>query len=331
LDSPCGLSNEKISWTPQPTPRLRQAAISLSASVGQRGTTKERAKKTMRKIVVILSILVLIAVGCKNKSNEVAAITPTSNVEEVESVNIPEELLPYASFLHKGDLELYNREDFIKNLRDTTFFIKKLYYREDTKFAMVFIRFHEGGQARPTIYASFYKEIEKQWIHLDSFYLPSPSGFGGLDCKFELLPDNNGVFSCIFLADGDGQYYIFTPSKEHDKIILFNRTFYYKGTGWLGYNFGFRSEKDTIPWKGNNLPFQYKIYKENYKSTKDTFILQAGIYNSIRGGYFISQWIDFKGENGTKRISVDSIKISDLMSAQDAFNQKYGEWKQRIE
>lgn len=196
---------------------------------------------------------------------------------------------------------------------------------------MIFIRFYEGSNARPTIYASFYKEIKKQWIHLKSYHLPIEYGFGGLDCKFELLPGNNNVFSCIFLATGDGQYYIFTPSKEDDKIILFNRTFYYTGQGWFGYNYGFRSEKDTIPWKGNDLPFQYKVYKEYYKSTIDTFILQAGIYNSIRNDYFISQWVDFRGENGAKRTGVDSIKISDLMSAQDAFNQKYGEWRRRIE
>jgi len=286
----------------------------------------------MRSVIIFLSVFVFITSSCREKHNKIAAITSTSNIEEVASVNIPKELLPYASFLHKGDLELYCNEDMMKGLSDTTFFIKKLYYGEDTRFAMIFIRHHEGRGASPMIYVSFYKEIEKQWTHLNSFHLPSPSGFGGLDCKFELLPPGtHGVFSCIFLASGDGEYYIFTPSKEHDKIILFDRTFHYTGIGWWGYNYGFISAKDTTPWKGNDLPFQYKVYKEYYQSAIDTFTLLAGVYNSIRDDYFISQWLDFRGENGAKRTGVDSIKISELMSAEDAFNQKYGEWRQRIE
>lgn len=65
-------------------------------------------------LILILFLLSQFFVECKNKSDKIATITPTSNIEEVELVNIPKELLPYASFLHKADLELYCKEDMIK-------------------------------------------------------------------------------------------------------------------------------------------------------------------------------------------------------------------------
>lgn len=257
-------------------------------------------------------IFIILLFGCSNQKET----KPDSNNKIELNSLLPAELNRFSGILANNEIKLYIKK--VDGLQDTTLIVKKLYPYDDTLkntfYAILIIRDFYGFPNQnfdhnTNIY--FYRNDSNNWREICSYKGLKTEFDFDFDYKFRVFGAGQGL-SLVLKADRDGQSYIFVGNKLKNTFKKLERTFYYVDKSDF---VGIVSAKDTVPWRGNDLPMQYKVYEEYFIVNPDSISFNHGIYNSIHNNYLIRKWIDYKGRNNEKRISIDSIDINELNEA----------------
>ncbi|HOA10339.1 MAG TPA: hypothetical protein PKN65_08645 [Tenuifilaceae bacterium] len=262
------------------------------------------------KTLTLLFFILLI--GCNNQKESQSDL---SNKTDLNS-SLPEELTRFSRILTNNEIELYIKK--VGGLQDTALIVKRLYPYDDslqnTFYAILIIRDvygfpNQNFEHNTNIY--FYRNDNNYWHEISSYKGLKTEFDFEFEYKFRVFGAGQGL-SFVLKADRDGQSYIFIGNKLKNIFKKIDGTFYYVDKSDF---VGIVSSKDTVPWRENNLPMQYKVYEEYYLVNPDSISFDHGIYNSIHDNYLVREWVDFKGRNDKKRISKDSIDINELKEA----------------